>query len=757
MIYRVYSDHGNDIRKQSAVDSWVRNGITNVPVADSELSRNHDGLPYLKDLLHIAARRCQNDSDIIIYTNSDIGLTKDNVSFPTVPFFSVRKQVSTVGRYSTEELHAINYEFSVNCDLIGFTKKWYNLNHHRIPDFLIGSPCWDICLVLLLKGKRLNNIIYHVEHQSDWKKDINNPKYQYNRELFFYYCRKNGIPFVLEDKILGNELFKYMSEHHGYTYLTRPTFISFYTPSHKKMYEELYLPSLLKTMGDGCFHYPYFFDQQLCKTAMYHTDGWRQTQIKKVETLIERVDKLFPNQTFVFCDVDLIHLKDYTEDIVSKLEKYEMVAQKAHGRQKVKSQKADFCSGFFAAKKTDRVMAFLKKILWDLQSMNGGENHGDQYYFNANSNMLSIYGLDADFFNPGLISGGLLVEADQFDYLVGQMCRNAKMVHANFILSPENKFNFLSKVYNEYTQGKWAISDNIKLEDGTYLLQHYKPKELNGIVILEDAIGLETHYHFLVEHLQSLYQISKFIKQGIPLVYPNRCQRNIKDKINSYMKFFKMPFTATEFEHTEVIKSNEIIKVNDRLRVGDINKEFIDFVRSFTKPTHLKGQKVFINRVGERSVGEKTRELILSKGYKEYFLEDMPILQQTELFSSATHIVAAHGGALTNMIFCNTDTKVIELNCGYNPRCYQLLAKELYNKAGININFYTLFQDEYYDSLELIYDKSLGSNTHLYIKNIFKGVNDQFHVLKDYKVFDSKDNKAKVGIEFALDKLEQLL
>ena len=78
MIYRVYSDHGNDTRKQSAVESWVKNGITNVPVTDSDLNRNHDGLPYLKDLLHIAARKCQNDSDIIIYTNSDIGLNKDN-------------------------------------------------------------------------------------------------------------------------------------------------------------------------------------------------------------------------------------------------------------------------------------------------------------------------------------------------------------------------------------------------------------------------------------------------------------------------------------------------------------------------------------------------------------------------------------------------------------------------------------------------------------------------------------------------------
>ena len=106
MIYHVYSDFDNaNERISNAKQSWLnRQDIIDVPVLDSELSRNIDGLPYLKDILDIAAKKCENDNDIVIYSNSDIGIVDDNIYFPQPCFFSVRKNVEQIKQYSQKRI-----------------------------------------------------------------------------------------------------------------------------------------------------------------------------------------------------------------------------------------------------------------------------------------------------------------------------------------------------------------------------------------------------------------------------------------------------------------------------------------------------------------------------------------------------------------------------------------------------------------------------------------------------------------------------
>jgi capsular polysaccharide biosynthesis protein len=52
-------------------------------------------------------------------------------------------------------------------------------------------------------------------------------------------------------------------------------------------------------------------------------------------------------------------------------------------------------------------------------------------------------------------------------------------------------------------------------------------------------------------------------------------------------------------------------------------------------------------------------------------LESMSVIEQAALFSQAEIIIAPHGSGLTNLIFCQPNTKVIELfSPNYVYHCY---------------------------------------------------------------------------------------
>ena len=442
MIYRVFSSSFSDSRTDCAQRSWNVSGITNIPINDSDLPRNNEGLPYLKDMLDIGYSNCSNDSDIILYTNSDIGLVNDNITFPNENFFSVRKNVQNIGNYSRSDLENISYEHSINCDVFGINKLWYEKNRDQIPDFLIGSPTWDLCLLILLNGRRINNICYHVKHESKWKQGARDTKHLNNRQLFIDFCKDKNIPIFSDNRrILSNNFYKYMGNNFGYEYILRPKYIIYSTPSHDALLD-LNIKSLKNIHNDRVIIHNVKDDNQYCNTASYHQPGWKQTQINKVESLIKKLNKFNNEEIFIFCDADIIHLKNYLNDINLLLDEYEMVAQKSFS----KKENNGYCSGFFAAKKTEKVMRFLNYILQSLKSTFNSESHADQYYFNKYSNILNIGYLDNKYFNPGIVSNGEIVKKCDFDKIKNLTLNNINIIHANWIKGVEDKL-ILMKMY----------------------------------------------------------------------------------------------------------------------------------------------------------------------------------------------------------------------------------------------------------------------------------------------------------------------
>lgn len=92
-----------------------------------------------------------------------------------------------------------------------------------------------------------------------------------------------------------------------------------------------------------------------------------------------------------------------------------------------------------------------------------------------------------------------------------------------------------------------------------------------------------------------------------------------------------------------------------------------DFLRSkfLIDPPNDHSQRIYVSRgmaQTRRIVNEgQVNELLESYGFKMYYLETMPLVEQARLFASAEIIVTPHGSALTNLAFCSPNTHLIEV------------------------------------------------------------------------------------------------
>lgn len=82
---------------------------------------------------------------------------------------------------------------------------------------------------------------------------------------------------------------------------------------------------------------------------------------------------------------------------------------------------------------------------------------------------------------------------------------------------------------------------------------------------------------------------------------------------------------------------------------------------------------------------DKVMEILSKYGFIKIFLEQMPVAEQIGLFYSAEAVVSPHGAGLTNLIFCNSGTKVLEL---FSPNYVYSHYWALSNKA--NLDYYYL-------------------------------------------------------------------
>ena len=93
------------------------------------------------------------------------------------------------------------------------------------------------------------------------------------------------------------------------------------------------------------------------------------------------------------------------------------------------------------------------------------------------------------------------------------------------------------------------------------------------------------------------------------------------------------------------------------------------------------GKRVFVSRK-DTSIRQMINEdeifnLFQPFGFERYCLSQMSLLEQATLFYNADYIVAAHGSGLANILFCKSNTKIIEIFQGLYDAMFYNLAQDL--------------------------------------------------------------------------------
>lgn len=105
-------------------------------------------------------------------------------------------------------------------------------------------------------------------------------------------------------------------------------------------------------------------------------------------------------------------------------------------------------------------------------------------------------------------------------------------------------------------------------------------------------------------------------------------------------------------------------------------------------------RRLFVSRsadVRRRLVNEEEILAVLEPlGFEAVSMTGRDVAEQAALFASAEAVVAPHGGALTNLVFCHEGTKVVELfGPRYAPGCYWAIA------ASLGLDYVPLFQRDH--------------------------------------------------------------
>ena len=115
-------------------------------------------------------------------------------------------------------------------------------------------------------------------------------------------------------------------------------------------------------------------------------------------------------------------------------------------------------------------------------------------------------------------------------------------------------------------------------------------------------------------------------------------------------------------------------------------QEAFNWRRSLNTPRALAGtrnRRLLVERKGPtRKIQnfDEVQAFLTHEGFETVFLEGMSIREQILLFQSAEFVIGTHGAGLTNLLFCEPGTKVLDFMPSVETRPFFWLISE-----GLNL------------------------------------------------------------------------
>jgi len=186
----------------------------------------------------------------------------------------------------------------------------------------------------------------------------------------------------------------------------------------------------------------------------------------------------------------------------------------------------------------------------------------------------------------------------------------------------------------------------------------------------------EAYFHWLTDALPRLACLREFPPETRILVPPNLTpyQRESLDLLGLSDRARPTPEKHLRLETYYFSGPTAMTGVNNPYAVTFLRQSFLPYAVSASR-----GARVFVWREGKtRGIKNQTElaSLFQKRDWIVVDLEKLSFREQIGLFKEANAICAAHGAALTNLIWCNPGTKVLEIFADrfLNP-CYETIAR----------------------------------------------------------------------------------
>jgi hypothetical protein len=197
-----------------------------------------------------------------------------------------------------------------------------------------------------------------------------------------------------------------------------------------------------------------------------------------------------------------------------------------------------------------------------------------------------------------------------------------------------------------------------------------KPRKYSGTVfsLLTMGAAKDYYFHWMFDALTKLELLKRsglFDTVDYFLVPSYKYQFN-----KEYLDYFNIPSYKIISEDMEHHIQADQLMVCSEVRLGEhLPKWSCDFFYdSFAKSleNNKRGRRIYIARgdaAKNRKVSNESKliEVLKSQGFEILYLTKVSVVDQVKIFNSADLIVAVHGGGLSNLVFCEPGTTVLEI------------------------------------------------------------------------------------------------
>ncbi|MCY7382714.1 MAG: tetratricopeptide repeat protein [Microcoleus sp. CAN_BIN18] len=279
------------------------------------------------------------------------------------------------------------------------------------------------------------------------------------------------------------------------------------------------------------------------------------------------------------------------------------------------------------------------------------------------------------------------------------------------VMTPDNYL--LADVSRDYPGFLPGCEQHDVRKHSVFNLESFPPlKQIEGSVAVLSGLSGNVYFHWMVDvlpRIELLRRSGRDLAQ-IDWFLVNSCQHQFQ---RESLRILGIPEEKVlESDRIPHIQATELIVPSFAGYLGWPPGWAIDFLRrEFLKgilPSYSYPKRIYISRSKARYRRvlneEDVVEVLAQSGFVSILPESMSLAEQIAHFYHAEVIVAAHGSGLTNTIFCQSGTKVIELVSPHYISHYywgisQYLKLEHYYLAGEGFECYPIRQLMYQNSL----------------------------------------------------------